>query len=139
MGDVVWACILIPLGRLFLVLDRAGNPTAAIVGGLIGFVYLFGVGLLGLSGSLGYDTFPHPFDEGMVNIIFSFGAGYIAFIGYLSKRRSRHGGLTFDIREQMEARRAAVARRMSTILGPILVVLALVIPIVIPFTPWSSA
>ncbi|MES1153030.1 MAG: high-affinity branched-chain amino acid ABC transporter permease LivM [Dongia sp.] len=139
IGDVIWACILIPVGRLLLVLDRAGNPTAAIVGGLLGFIYLFGVGVLGLIGSLGYDSFPHPFDEGMVNVIFGLGAGYVAFIGFLTRRRIRHGGLTFEIRERMEARSAAAARRMSIILGPILVVLAIAIPIVIPFTPWNSA
>ncbi len=77
-SDVIWACILVPAGRFVVSLDRQGISKPALIGGGIGFLYLFGVGMLGISGSLGYDTFPHPFDEPMVNIIFGLGALFIS-------------------------------------------------------------
>src|SRR4051812_41385042 len=52
--DVVWACILVPCGRFLVTLDRNGVSKPALIGGLVSFLYLAGVGLLGLSGSLGY-------------------------------------------------------------------------------------
>src|SRR5215813_13759188 len=73
-GDVVWTCILVPLGRLLIVLDRARKTTPAIVGGLLGFIYLFGGGAIGVAGWERYPTLPLPFDEPMVNLIFGFGA-----------------------------------------------------------------
>src|SRR4051794_39899252 len=66
-SDVIWACILVSAGRFVVSLDRQGFPRPALTGGGIGFLYLFGVGMLGISASAGYDTFPHPFEEPMVN------------------------------------------------------------------------
>jgi branched-chain amino acid transport system permease protein len=95
--------------------------------------------MLGLSGSLGYDTFPHPFDEPMVNIIFGLGALFVFGTAYSSVRNRRHGAATLDQREAREASRAHWARRMSGIIGPILIGLAVAIPIAMPFSPWSNA
>ena len=57
--DVVWACILVPAGRFLIALDRQGLSKPAMAGGLIGFIYLFGIGALGLAGllDLGYVAF----------------------------------------------------------------------------------
>src|SRR5689334_4370467 len=137
--DVVWACILVPAGRFLLALDRQGMHKPSLVGGVVAFVYLFAVGVLGMVGSLAYDTFPHPFDEPMVNIIFALGGVYIFGAAYHGMRTRRHGTLTIDQREAKEERRASWARRMSGILGPMLVGIAVVIPIVMPFSPWSGA
>jgi branched-chain amino acid transport system permease protein len=137
--DVVWACILVPAGRSLISLDRQGLSKPALLGGLIGFVYLFGIGSLGLAESLSYDVIPHPFDEPMVNIIFGLGALYVAGVAYSSMRSRRHGTMTLDQREAREQSRAGWARRMSSILGPFLVGIAVVLPIIVPFSPWSSA
>jgi branched-chain amino acid transport system permease protein len=139
ISDVVWACILVTGGRFLIGLDRAGKSQPAIVGGLIGFVYFFISGAIGLGGWDLYKDIPLPFDEPMVNLIFGLGAGYIALTGYLSKRRVYHGTLDFNTRDAMESRRAQWARRMSGIFGPILIVLALAIPVIMPFSPWSNA
>jgi branched-chain amino acid transport system permease protein len=137
--DVVWACILVPAGRFLVALNRQGIAKPALIGGLLSFLYLGGVGLLGLSGSLGYQTFPHPFDEGMVNIIFGLGGLFIFGLAYAGIRSKRHGALTLDQREAREENRANWARRMSGILGPILIGIAVAMPILMPFSPWNSA
>src|SRR3954468_20258069 len=48
-SDVVWACVLVPAGRFAVSLDRQGFSRPALIGGGIGFLYLFGVGMLGIS------------------------------------------------------------------------------------------
>ena len=137
--DVFWACILVPCGRYLIALDRQGLHLPALIGGVVSFVYLFAVGALGLAGSLAYDTFPHPFDEPMVNIIFALGGIYIFGTAYFGTRTRRHGTLTIDERDAKEERRASWARRMSGILGPMLVGVAVVVPLFMPFSPWSGA
>jgi branched-chain amino acid transport system permease protein len=137
--DVAWACVLVPCGRFLIALDRQGLHLPALIGGLVSFVYLFGVGAFGLSESLAYDNFPHPFDEPMVNIIFGLGGIYIFGVAYHGTRSRRHGAMTIDEREAKEERRAGWARRMSSILGPMLIGAAVVIPIIMPHSPWSSA
>src|SRR3569833_3611575 len=47
-SDVIWACILVPLGRIVMALDRQGFPKPALIGGGIAFLYLFGTGMLGV-------------------------------------------------------------------------------------------
>jgi branched-chain amino acid transport system permease protein len=138
-SDVIWACILVPAGRFVVSLDRQGFSKPALIGGGIGFLYLFGVGMLGISGSLGYDTFPHPFEEPMVNVIFGLGGLYIFGSTYSGVRSRRHGAQTMELREAREASRANWARRMSGIIGPILIGLAVVIPVFMPFSPWANA
>jgi branched-chain amino acid transport system permease protein len=137
--DVAWACILVPAGRFLLALDRQGMHKPSLIGGIVAFVYLFAIGVLGMTGSLGYETFPHPFDEPMVNIIFSLGGLYIFGAAYHGTRSRRHGTLTIDEREAKEQRSAGWARRMSGILGPMLVGIAVVIPIFMPFSPWQGS
>ncbi len=44
-----------------------------------------------------------------------------------------------ELREAREASRANWARRMSGIIGPILIGFAVVIPIFMPFSPWANA
>src|SRR5581483_708698 len=137
--DVLWACILVPAGRFLVALNRQGIAKPALIGGLVSFVYLFGVGTLGLWESPGYDTFPHPFDQPMVNVIFGLGGLFIFGLAYSAMRAKRHGAQTLDEREAREERRAGWARRMSGVLGPILVLIAIGMPILMPFSPWNTA
>jgi branched-chain amino acid transport system permease protein len=80
-----------------------------------------------------------PFQQPMVNVIFGFGGLTMFGFAYRRIRVARHGALSVEIREAAEERRAQWARRMSGILGPILIVLAVAVPIVMPFSPWSPA
>jgi branched-chain amino acid transport system permease protein len=82
---------------------------------------------------------PLPFGDPMVDIIFGLGAVYIFAIAYSGSRSRRHGALTLEEREAKETRRAHLARNMSGIIGPILIGMAVAIPIVMPFSPWSNA
>jgi branched-chain amino acid transport system permease protein len=142
--DVAWACILVPCGRFVMALTRLGNPRPALVVGLIAFIYLFGAGAIGLTeaelteGGL-YRTLPLPFDEPMVNVIFGLGAVYIFGNAYRTVRLARHGAQNLEMREAREEKRASWARRMSGILGPALIGVAVVLPIFMPFSPWSGA
>jgi branched-chain amino acid transport system permease protein len=138
-GDVIWACVLVPAGRFLVALDRRGLHLPALIGSGVAFLYLFLVGMLGLSGSVGYDAFPRPFDEPMVNIIFGLGALFVFGGSYSGVRARRHGAQLLEQREAREERRAHWARRMSGIIGPILIGFAVVIPIVMPFSPWANA
>ena len=137
--DVFWACVLVPAGRFLVALDRQGMPRPALFGGAAGFLYLFGIGALGLAGSLAYDNLPHPFDEPMVNIIFGLGGVYIFGVAYNGVRNRRHGALNVDEREVREERRANWARRMSGILGPFLVGIAVVLPVIVWVSPYNAA
>jgi len=139
LGDVLWACVLVPAGRFLVALNRQGIAKPALIGGLVSFIYLFGVGTLGLWESLGYGTLPHPFDQPMVNVIFGLGGLFIFGLAYSGMRTKRHGAQTIDEREAREERRAGWARRMSGILGPILIATAIILPIALQFSPWSGA
>jgi len=139
LGDVFWACVLVPAGRFLVALDRRGWSRPALFGGLGGFIYLFGIGALGLAGGLTYDHLLRPFDEPMVNIIFGLGGLFIFGIAYAGRRTRWHGAQTLELREAREERRAQWARRMSGILGPILIGMAIGIPIIMPFSPWAVA
>src|SRR5688500_3847733 len=39
---IAWGILLVPLGRIALVLDRHGQSMPSLIGGGIAFVYLFG-------------------------------------------------------------------------------------------------
>ncbi len=138
-GDVFWACVIVPVGRFLLALDRQGLSRAALTGGIVGFIYLFGSGVLGMYGTALYAGIPLPFDEPMVNIIFGLGAAFVALKANATQRLVAHGLFTIEQREAAEARSADRARRMAGVLGPILVGLAIAIPVVMPFSPWSNA
>lgn len=139
LGDVFWACVLVPAGRFLLALDRQGLSKAALTGGAIGFVYLFGSGVVGMYGAPAYADLPLPFDEAMVNIIFGLGAAFVALKANATQRVVAQGLFTIEQREAAEARSADLARRMAGILGPVLVVLAIAIPVIMPFSPWANA
>jgi branched-chain amino acid transport system permease protein len=138
-SDVFWACVFVPAGRFLLALDRQGLSKAALAGGLIGSIYLFGAGVIGMYGAPIYATLPLPFDEPMVNIIFGLGAVFVALKANATQRAVSLGLFTIERREAAEARSADRARRMAGILGPILIGLAIVIPIFMPFSPWANA
>src|SRR6185369_5304512 len=53
-SDVFWACVFVAAGRFLLALDRQGLSKAALAGGLVGFIYLFGSGCVGMYGALIY-------------------------------------------------------------------------------------
>lgn len=132
--DVIWAMVLIPIGRFLLVLARGGILLPpAILGGLA-TIYLFGAAVLGLAGSALYTRLPLPYDQPMVNAIFGVGAIFILAASIKGKRERQRGGQTLEMREAAEARQAKIARNLSGILGPILIVLALIIP----WTPWGD-
>ena len=137
--DVLFACIFVPAGRFLLALDRQGLSKAALIGGLIGFIYLFGSGVIGMYGAAFYAAIPLPFAEPMVNVIFGLGAAFVALKANATQRAVAHGLFTIEKREAAEERSADRARRMAGILGPILIGLAVVIPIVMPFSPWANA
>jgi branched-chain amino acid transport system permease protein len=151
-GDVFWACLLVVVGRFAIALDRQGVSRPSLIGGLVVFLYLCGLGLYGLaqedpdqaaSAAGIYGLFgiamPMPFFEPMVNLIFGFGGLTVAGFAYRHLRVARQGALLARAREAAEVRRAQWARRMSGILGPILVLLAVAIPVIMPFSPWSNA
>lgn len=151
LGDVFWACLLVAAGRFAIALDRFGISKPALIGGVVAFVYLAGIGVIGVtqqdpdsSISTSFYTLlglplPMPFEQPMVNVIFGFGGLIMFGLAYLGRRAARHGALSLEAREAAEGRRAGWARRMSTILGPLLVALAVAIPVVMPFSPWSNA
>src|SRR5690349_7106380 len=48
-GAIVWGILLVPLGRIALVLDRYGQPKPALIGGTLAFLYLFGGAVIALA------------------------------------------------------------------------------------------
>jgi branched-chain amino acid transport system permease protein len=133
-GDVIWAMVLVPVGRFLLVLARGGILMPPVILGAAATVYLFTAAVLGLAGSSLYGQLPLPYDQPMVNAIFGVGAVFV-FAAAIKGHHTRHrGGQTPELREAAEARHAKIARNLSRILGPILIVLALIIP----WTPWGD-
>ncbi|GAB2179195.1 high-affinity branched-chain amino acid ABC transporter permease LivM [Dongia sp. agr-C8] len=144
-SDVIWACILVPVGRFLIALNRLGKSQPALIGGAIGFIYLSVLGATGLfepaeNPSLDaiYTSLPFPYEQPMVNVIFGLGAAFIFGTAISSRRALRHGAMTVAAREAREERRAHWARRMSGILGPALIIIAIVLPGLIYISPWSN-
>lgn len=133
-GDVIWAMVLIPAGRFLLTLTRFDRTMPAVVLGGLGFVYLFGAGVLGVLELPFYATLPLPFEQAMVNVIFGLGALFVFASSARTRRIKTKGGQTIEVREAAEARQAKVARNLSSVLGPILIAVALIIP----WTPWGD-
>lgn len=143
-GDVVWAMLLMPAGRFLLTLTRFDRTLPALLLGGLGFVYLFGAGVIGLLELPIYSTLlvtldplqPDvlPFEQPMVNIIFGLGALFVFASSARTRRRKTTGAQTIEIREAADARQAMIARNLSGVIGPILIILALVIP----WTPWGD-
>ena len=146
-GAIAWGILLVPLGRIALVLDRLGQPMPSLVGGTLAFLYLFGGAVAAMAFDVpvipfnayfgeaaGASGIPMPFADPIVNAIFGLGALYLVITAIMTLRRKAHGGLTVEYREAKEARSAQRAKRLSLVLGPALVAGA----IIIPFTPFSD-
>ncbi len=146
---IAWGIVLVPLGRVALVLDRYGHPMPSLIGGGLVFLYLFGGAVIALAFDVPVVAFnehligsdlaaaggiPMPFSDPIVDAIFGLGALYIVVLAVQTLRRTAHGELTLEAREEKEERSSTRAKRLSLVLGPTLMVLA----IVIPFTPFSD-
>ena len=146
---IAWGILLVPLGRIALVLDRHGQSMPSLVGGGIAFVYLFGgavaavlwdVPVVGFNEYIkGSDlavagAIPMPFHDPIIDGIFGLGALFLVVTAVQTRRRATHGGLTFEVREAIEAKRSSRAKRLSLILGPALIGAA----IFIPFMPFAD-
>ena len=140
-SDVMWAVILIPAGRFLLTLTRFDKPMPALVLGGLAFLYLFVGGVIGVLELPLYadmlvtpDTADLarpdllPFEQPMVNVIFGFGAFFIFAAALKSRRKKAQGAQTLDQREAAEARQANFARNLSRVLGPVLIIVALIVP-----------
>ncbi len=144
---VFWAVVLVPVGRFFLSLDRHGKPVPAILGGTIGFLYLFGgVALAWLTGTVGETTddfgmpiavvqsgLPLPFADPIVNAIYGLGYFYVVATSLVGLRNAR-SAKDQDALEAAQRRKAVRARHFSSILGVVLVVVGLLLP----WTPWGN-
>ena len=143
-SDVVWAVLLIPAGRFLLTLTRFDRTLPAIVLGGLGFLYLFGTGVLGVLELPIYGEFfvtPDPlqpdvlpFEQPMVNVIFGLGAFFVFAAAAKARRKKAQGLQTIEAREAAEAKQARFARNLSGILGPILIIVALILP----WTPFGD-
>ena len=143
-SDVVWAVLLIPAGRFLLTLTRFDRTLPAIVLGGLGFLYLFGTGVLGVLELPIYGEFfvtPDPlqpdvlpFEQPMVNVIFGLGAFFVFAAAGKARRKKAQGLQTIEAREAAEAKQARFARNLSGILGPILIIVALILP----WTPFGD-
>src|SRR5919108_3387530 len=58
-GAIVWGILLVPLGRVVLVLNRHGRPMPALIGGTLAFLYLFGGAVVALA----FDVLVIPFND----------------------------------------------------------------------------
>jgi len=135
LQDVLWACVMVPLGRFIFALDRQDIHWPAIIFGFLGFAYFFGSGFVGvLEMEDLYKMLPLPFDRPMVNVIFGLGALFVCVTALINRRRAHQGSFSTEQREAMEERRANFARKLTSILGPTLIILALIIP----WTPFGD-
>ncbi|HVI89166.1 MAG TPA: high-affinity branched-chain amino acid ABC transporter permease LivM [Dongiaceae bacterium] len=143
-ADVAWAIVIIPIGRFVIAIDRQGKSLPALVVGALGVIYLFGIGVCGVLGTADfasaetfkniYESVPRPFDQPMVNVIFGLGALYILGIAIKSQVSAGQRRQTLEAREAAEARSAKIARNISTVVAPILIIGA----VVLPWTPWGD-
>jgi branched-chain amino acid transport system permease protein len=139
-SDVIWAMLLIPAGRFLLTLTRFDRTLPALVLGGLGFLYLFGAGVIGvlelpIYGELLVTVDPLqpdilPFEQPMVNVIFGLGAFFVFASAAKTRRRKTQGAQTLEVREAAEARQASFARNLSTVLGPVLIGFAIVLPLI---------
>lgn len=132
--DVLWAIAIVPIGRFLMALDRLGRSMPALVLGSLGLIYFFGSGVIGLAELPLYKSIPLPFDEPMVNIIFGLGALLVLGTALKTRRTANQGRQTLPMREAAEAKQAKIARNLSTVLGPLLIIVA----IILPFSPWGD-
>jgi branched-chain amino acid transport system permease protein len=143
-ADVFWAVVLIPVGRFVMAIDRQGRSEPAFLIGGLGIIYLFGIGVCGVIGSSDfsfspalkqfYDSVPRPFEQPMVNVIFGLGALFILGTAIKHQISAGQRRQNLEAREAAEARSAKIARNISSVLAPILIIGA----IVLPWTPWGD-
>jgi branched-chain amino acid transport system permease protein len=143
-ADVFWAVLIIPIGRFVMALDRQGRSEPALIVGGLGILYLFGLGVCGVIGTSDfasspafknfYQAVPHPFEQPMVNVVFGLGALFVFGTAIKSQVSAGQRRQSFEAREAAEVRSAKIARNISTVVAPILIIGALVLP----FTPWGD-
>jgi branched-chain amino acid transport system permease protein len=146
-GAIAWGILLVPLGRIAMVLDRHGQSMPALIGGGLAFLYLFGGAVIALAFDIlvipfndyfgeaaGAAGIPMPFADPIMDAIFGLGALYLVILAVQTLRRTAHGELTLEAREAKEERSSTRAKQLSLVLGPTLVVIALILP----FTPFSD-
>jgi len=133
-SDVFWAVVIIPVGRFVMALDRQGKALPALIVGTLGFIYFFGSGAVGVLELPIYKSIPLPYDQPMVNVIFGLGALYILGTAIKSRHSAGQRRQTLEAREAAEARSAHIARNISSVLAPVLIIGA----IVLPMTPWGD-
>ncbi len=146
-GAIIWGIILVPIGRILLVYNRHGRPMPALIGGGFAFLYLFGGAVVALlfdilvipfndyfGAAAGAEGMPMPFADSILDAIFGLGGLYLVALGIQTLRRTAHGLLTLEAREAKEARSSLRAKRVSLVLGPALLVTA----VVLPFTPFGD-
>ena len=86
-GAIAWGILLVPLGRIAMVLDRHGQSMPALIGGGFAFLYLFGGAVVALAFDVlvipfndyfgeaaGAAGIPMPFADPIVDAIFGLGA-----------------------------------------------------------------
>ena len=144
---IVWGIVLVPIGRILLVLNREGRPLPALVGGTLSFLYLFGGGAIAMAfdvlvipfnsyfgeaaGAMGI---PLPFADPMVDAIFGLGGLYLVVLAIQTMRQSAYGHLTVERREARDRRSSLRAKQVSMVLGPALLAVAVLLPV----SPWGS-
>ena len=146
-GAIAWGILLVPLGRIALVLDRYGQPMPSLIGGTLAFLYLFGGAVAAMAFDVlvipfnayfgeaaGASGIPLPFADPIVDAIFGLGALFLVITAVQTLRRKAHGELALMDREAKEARSTHRAKQVSLVLGPALVAAA----IIIPFTPFAD-
>jgi branched-chain amino acid transport system permease protein len=146
-GAIFWGIVLVPIGRILLVYNRLGRPMPALIGGGLAFLYLFGGAVAALAFDIlvipfndyfgpaaGAAGIPMPFADPIMDAIFGLGGLYLVVLGVQTLRRVAHGELTLEAREAKEERSSARAKRLSLVLGPTLIAVA----IIIPFSPFSD-
>ena len=126
-GAVIWAVVYVVLARLGLVLIRTGQARPALVGALavaavLSLVLLFAAPESGLAALV-------PFHRTVVNWAVVAGALTIALRAMLALRRA-NGLAVAAVREERMDRVGARVQQASRWLGPALLLLAVLVPIV---------
>ena len=134
LEDVVWAIGLVMLGRFMLLLDVHGYHRVTMVSCAIAAAYLIVAGILGIRGNEIYASLFLPFTAPTVNAIFGVGSLILALRATNNVYNRRERGMNIERREMREKKRNLFNKRFSLTLGPILILLA----IILPMTPWGD-
>ncbi|HEX2582403.1 MAG TPA: high-affinity branched-chain amino acid ABC transporter permease LivM [Dongiaceae bacterium] len=134
LGDVAWSVVLVVLGRYGLLVDREGAHRITLVVCGVAAIYLIGSAVAGLAEVTWYAMLPLPFAQPMVNGIFGAGAAILAVRAASNMVTRRATMMSVEQREAYETRRNRLNRKFSQTVGPIMVLLAIFMPI----TPWGD-